>query len=269
MKHEPFNNANYDAITLLPVTDRGDWVATSLGGMWSILHPHPRDVYIDDLAWGMARTCRYGGQLKHDVELYSVAEHATAMTWWAIENGRVAHVEDALAILLHDASEAFFGDIPTPIKKLLPDYKVMEDRAQQVITDAFGLTPQNTEIRKKEIKEIDVRIRIDERLSIIEEPALTAGLNVTWENDPDLQRLGVDVACMLPSQARASFMSCMTWVCQNFPYRDPSIAPLIDLHLSRVNEPVRGAPPRKMEVVESPFATREIAHHDDDAEITL
>jgi hypothetical protein len=268
MKHYLFNDAKYDPVTLLPVTDRGAWVATSLGGMWSILHPHPRDVYVDDLAWGMARTCRYGGQLKHNVELYSVAEHATAMTWWAIESGRVTHVEDALAILLHDASEAFYGDIPTPIKKLLPDYKIMEDRAQLVITDAFGLTPKNTLIRKIEIKEIDVRIRIDERLSIIEEPALTAGLDVIWDNDPDLERLGVDVTCLLPSQARAAFMSCMTWVCENMPYRDPAIEPLIELHLSRVSEPVCGMLPKKLEVVDSPFATREDTCHDD-AEIIL
>lgn len=269
MKHNLFNDAKYDPVTLLPVTDRGDWVATSLGGMWSILNPHPRDVFIDDLAWGMARTCRYGGQLKHDVELYSVAEHATAMTWWAIENGRVRHVEDALAILLHDASEAFYGDIPTPIKKMLPDYKIMEDRAQFVIQDAFGLTAENTLITKKEIKEIDVRIRIDERLSIIEEPALSAGLNVTWESDPELERLGVEVACMLPSQARASFMSCMTWVCENMPYRDPSISPLIEMHLDRVLEPTGGKKPKKMQVVENPYEKNEVLTHDDDAELTI
>jgi len=131
----------YDPITEKPVTERGSWVATSRGGMWSIMHPHPRDVFIDDIAWGTARQCRYGGQIKPDLEMYTVAEHSCTMTWWAIENDWVTHLEDALAILLHDASEAIYGDMATPIKELIPEYRRLEDMAQGVMTHAFGLTP--------------------------------------------------------------------------------------------------------------------------------
>jgi 5'-deoxynucleotidase YfbR-like HD superfamily hydrolase len=243
----------YDEITKLPVTDRGAWVATSRGGMWSIKDPHPRDVFIDDLVWGTARQCRYGGQIRPDLEIYSVAEHACTMTWWAIDNERIEYLEDALAILLHDASEAFYGDIATPIKELIPEYRMIEDKAQAVITHAFGLTPQNTLITKAELKEIDKRIRVDERMQIIAEPALSAGLNVAWEKEPDLEALGVQVDCMLPSQARAAFLNCFTWCCENLPARDSSILPKLRDQLDNMAESFPGERPTLHEIAEDPF----------------
>jgi len=233
----------YDAITALPATERGPWVATSRGGMWSIMNPHPRDVFIDDIAWGIARQCRYGGQIRSDLEMYSVAEHACTMTWWAIKDDRIEYLEDALAILLHDGSEAIFGDMATPIKQLLPEYRVMEDRCQAVITHAFGLTPENTLITKAELKEIDNRIRVDERQQIIAEPAQSLGLKLTWERDPELQRLGIETECMLPRQARTAFLSCFTWCCENMPLRDPSIAHVIHSQLMNMEEQIPASRP--------------------------
>lgn len=262
-------SAKTPAITDLPVTERGPWLATSLGGMWSIEHPHSRDVFLDDLAWGMARTCRYGGQLKHSVEMYSVAEHATSMTWWAIEQGRVRHLEDALAILLHDAAEAYYGDIPTPLKKMMPGYRDLEDAAQAVILGAFGLTSANTLIRKPEIKEIDERIRIDERLHFIAEPALSAGLEVTWEKDPDMKPLGVAVDCLLPSQARAAFMACLAWTFENLPARDPQVLEVMQEHLAQVREPVPPARPAVFQDAGNPFAQQEQAQDEHDTEIAV
>lgn len=259
----------YDPITELPVADRGSWVATSRGGAWSIKTPHPKDVFIDDIAWGTARQCRYGGQISPDFEIYSVAEHSCTMTWWAIDNEWVHHLEDALAILLHDASEAFYGDMPTPIKELLPEFKVLEDMAQNVMTHAFGLTPENTLITKPQVKEIDKRIRIDERLQIIVEPAKSAGLEIVWEKEPDLMPLGVAMDCMLPSQARAAFLNCFVWCCENLPLRDPSIRPIIDYQLSEMSENFQGVRPELREISEDPFAEERTCSDEHDAEIAL
>ena len=43
-----------------------------------------------------------------------------------------------LAGLLHDASEAYIGDMPSPFKKLMPDYKKLEDNLMKVIAQKFG-----------------------------------------------------------------------------------------------------------------------------------
>lgn len=214
--------------TDLPVTERGPWIATSLGGMWSIAHPAERDVFIDDIAAGSARNCRYAGQLRDEVEFFSVAEHAIVMTYWAIENGYVIYLEDALAILLHDASEAYFGDMPTPLKQLLPEFRAIEDMAQDVIISAFGLTKENTLITKKTIKEIDNRIRVDERPRLIAEPAMSAGHNITWDSGEPMQPLDVTLQCMAPTQARLAFLNCWVKCIDQLPARDPGIYEILE-----------------------------------------
>lgn len=245
---------SFDEITKLPVTERGPWLATSRGQMWSLLHPHPRDVHIEDIAWGLARNCRYGGQIRTDVEIYSVAEHSTIMTWWAIENDKVEYLEDALAILIHDGSEFIFPDMATPLKALLPEFRKIEDAAQTIITNAFGLTPENTLISKADLKSIDKRIRVDERSQIINDPARTEGLALSWEEEPEIGKLDVRVECMLPSQARATFLSCFKWCCENMPLRDPSISSVIYRHYKSVigiEGPIMK--PERMTMIENPF----------------
>ena len=39
--------------------------------------------------------------------------------------------------LLHDASEAYLGDIPSPLKRLLPDYREIEQSVQSGIEEKF------------------------------------------------------------------------------------------------------------------------------------
>jgi hypothetical protein len=207
----------------LPVTERGPWLATSQGGMWSIENPAKRDVFIEDIAAGTARTCRYAGQIKDDIDFFSVAEHCVEMTVWAIEHGYVEYLEDALAILLHDASEAYYGDMPTPLKRLLPEFRRLEDMAQDVIISAFGLTPDNTLITKKQIKEIDIRIRVDERPRLIAEPAMSAGLDIRWDDAEEILPLDVHLHCLSPEQARYAFLHCYASCIENLPARDPSV----------------------------------------------
>ena len=44
-----------------------------------------------------------------------------------------------LEALFHDASEAYMCDMPSPLKKLCPDYKVIEARVSKAIAERFGL----------------------------------------------------------------------------------------------------------------------------------
>jgi hypothetical protein len=70
----------------------------------------PEDVEIEDIAWGLGRTLRYGGHIRED---YTVAHHAVVMSHLVPE-------QYALEALLHDAGEALLGDIIWPVKKLFP-----------------------------------------------------------------------------------------------------------------------------------------------------
>ncbi|ENA4031748.1 5'-deoxynucleotidase, partial [Escherichia coli] len=49
--------------------------------------------------------------------------------------------EFAFEALMHDATEAYCQDIPAPLKRLLPDYKRMEEKIDAVIREKYGLPP--------------------------------------------------------------------------------------------------------------------------------
>lgn len=98
-------------------------------------------ICIEDIAHAEAAIPRFAGHLnKH----YSVAQHS-------VMAAQLASPKNRKAALLHDATEAYMMDMPTPIKAQLPDYKLAEDRLMSVIAEKFGIEYPFD----KEIKEID------------------------------------------------------------------------------------------------------------------
>lgn len=92
-------------------------------------NPSPEDINIVDIATALSRECRYAGHASH---FYSVAQHSVLCS-------RIVSPEHAVEALLHDAAEAYLKDIPTPLKRMLPDYKVIEARFDLAIRVQFGL----------------------------------------------------------------------------------------------------------------------------------
>ena len=92
----------------------------------------PEDVDIRDIAHALARICRFGG---HTVGFLSVAEHSLHVAY------RCASAGYALEGLLHDASEAYLGDVPAPIKHnpAMYAYRRAEAQAQEAIATRFDL----------------------------------------------------------------------------------------------------------------------------------
>jgi uncharacterized protein len=195
----------------------GSWLATSRGGMWSIENPQEEQVHLADIAAGLSRTCRYAGQISEEVTFYSVAEHSVIMTFHAYHAGLIQTRSEALCYLLHDGSEAYFGDMTTPLKALVPQFRVFEDRAQSVIFSAFGIGPDLVARMKPELKRIDTRIRLDEREVMICEPALSAGRDALWGQDPSLEPLGITPALYEPTRARQIYLEAFAWALEALP----------------------------------------------------
>jgi hypothetical protein len=103
-------------------------LTTYSGKGYDILDFSASDVDIRDIAHSLAFQCRFGG---HCREFYSVAQHSVLVSKMC--------PEFALWGLLHDASEAYCFDIPYPLKKLLSEYKSIEDKIQMAVAEAFGL----------------------------------------------------------------------------------------------------------------------------------
>ena len=124
-------------------TDRkGDWLSTFTGRMFWPMDPRVGDFDIRDIAHGLSLTCRFAGQCR---QFYSVAQHCVIVAL------RFKQHIDVRTALLHDAAEAYIGDLATPVKRSLPDYKVCEDNILRCISEQF-----NTSFPiSREIKEVD------------------------------------------------------------------------------------------------------------------
>lgn len=107
----------------------GDWLETVSGVAFYPLDPLPGEVLIEDIAHALSNICRFGG---HADEFMSVAQHSVLVSTLVPE-------ELALTALLHDASEAYIGDVIRPIKPYLRDYAEMEHRIMTAIAIRFGM----------------------------------------------------------------------------------------------------------------------------------
>ncbi len=114
------------------------------------------DIDALDISKALSNLCRFGG---HCFEFYSVAEHSLLVTKILTEWGYPENIcgDIALAGLLHDASEAYICDIPTPFKRKLPQYKELEQEVMKHITAKFGIEWLNDENHEwsKPIKKAD------------------------------------------------------------------------------------------------------------------
>lgn len=108
----------------------GGWIQTYLRKKFYPLDAKPEEIYIEDIGYALSNQCRFSG---HTNRFYSVAEHCCYVSD-ALPN------EHKLAGLLHDASEAYCVDLPTPLK-ILPEfvtYRNIEDKLMSVIGAKWG-----------------------------------------------------------------------------------------------------------------------------------
>src|ERR1051325_4550411 len=109
--------------------ERGDWMQTFSGRRFYPLSPRSDELDPADIAHALSLLCRFAG---HVERFYSVAEHCVHLSY-------AVPPEDALAALLHDATEAYVVDVPRPLKRSLPEYQEIEFGVWAVIVERFGL----------------------------------------------------------------------------------------------------------------------------------
>lgn len=160
---------------------------TYSGKMLDYLNPRVEDIDIFDIARGLAAMPRFAGHTRFP---YTVAQHCLIAC-------HVASPENKLAALLHDASETYTGDLPTPLKNAVRAsgsnaLREIEDGIQRVIGLRFGVVfPWH-----KEIKAIDLALLETERQDLlIASPDVKMG---DWYDGPAPERLSISIKQQSP-----------------------------------------------------------------------
>lgn len=159
----------------------GDWMQTYTGKAFWILDPRPEDVCIEDIAHHLAAIGRFNGASK---VFYSVGQHslnvANIVGLQAVRFGTgegttltetSALLRDSrlyVALLMHDAHEAYTQDIIRPHKNNLPQIKQICEDVQNVIWQVFGLLDfvQSVEVQEI-IRTADARMLATERRDLM------------------------------------------------------------------------------------------------------
>jgi uncharacterized protein len=164
----------------------GNWMQTYTGRAFYPMDPYVEDVDPLDIAHALSLICRYGGHVRR---FMSVAEHCVLMS-------HAVSPQNALWALLHDATEAYVGDMVRPLKHAMPAYRAAEDRLMAVICDRFGID----HACPAEVKVADNRILRDERDALMSAPPLP------WTSIESQPALGVKVEGWSPVEAEKRYL---------------------------------------------------------------
>lgn len=181
---------------------RGDFNETHTNKHMYFFDPRPEMVCLEDIAHALSQLCRFNG---HTKRFYSVAEHSVLVSHYV----PLHHAAEAL---FHDAAEAYYGDIPRPLKRALwvaddpttveetrmHRFEELEHKLLHIIFEKYGLKwPE-----PKEVKRIDNQLLVAEYLVLVNE-SLPLGLH----SIPPLKLKDHAITGLLPSVAKAQFLA--------------------------------------------------------------
>lgn len=127
------------------------WIPTYTGRPFWPLNASTGDVHIEDIAHHLSQICRWSGATK---QFYSVAQHSVLVSM-ICDNARCG--------LLHDAPEAYLGDVPPQMKRLWLGFEEVEGRLYEIIATKFDLPRQIPD----DVKHADLVMRETERRDLI------------------------------------------------------------------------------------------------------
>lgn len=132
---------------------RVPYMQTYTGNVLHLRNPEAHEIQLADIAMGLARAPRFAGQTRIP---YSVAAHSINVARLLAHRGEILEVR--LAGLLHDAAEAFFCDMPTPVKWAMgehaaSEYAMLCDNVTELVFEKAGIPPALA--RDKRVRDAD------------------------------------------------------------------------------------------------------------------
>ena len=153
-------------------------------------------ISLADIGHSLAMQCRFNG---HCLKFYSVAEHSVHVAnrvdeSWKDQYGDVPPINVRQWALLHDAAEAYVGDMVRPLKHSgkLDEFRKFEMMARSAIEHRL-VHGRPSETVKKKILHADLELLATERDQIMAPPPQP------WDPLPD--PLEMEIHCMSPERA--------------------------------------------------------------------
>lgn len=160
------------------------------GLYFDLADPKPDQFTFADIAGALSKICRFGGQCEW---FYSVAEHSYHCAMVAASDGLPNEIQRA--VLLHDAAEAFCGDMVKPLKVMMPDYSIVEKKVEAVIAEKYGVDFSSPKVRE-----------IDWAMLIAERRRLFSADGVVWTGEDKVRKLSPKIMRWFPIDAEMFFV---------------------------------------------------------------
>lgn len=129
------------------------WIQTASGRAFSLIMPTAAMVYLPDIVHSLSRIVRFNG---HTLGWpYTVAQHSLLVASLVDPE----HRKDAL---LHDAGEAYYGDLSTPLKQAMelaggaPGFIGVRRRVDAAIAERFGVNNENEVVKRADILALEI-----------------------------------------------------------------------------------------------------------------
>lgn len=141
------------------------YISTTSGRKFDFNNIISNDIHLEDIVNSLVNVCRFNGHVKR---FYSVASHLLLTEYIAANTRGISYNSSAktieaarmrLYLLLHDAHEAYVGDLTRPVKDFLAnscgvDLNALTDQVDDVIYRYFSI-PSPTATEKEFIKKYD------------------------------------------------------------------------------------------------------------------
>jgi len=164
--------------------NKSKWIRSWSGKRIDFLDLDPKEITKEDIAVGLSRECRFGN---HTQPIYVVAQHCVLASYLV-----PSHL--AFAALLHDASEAYLRDIPSPLKDILPGYRRIEREFEKILFKKYGVPYPIP----PEIKEVDIKLRKLESHLFMKDSAES--------KKPRKDFVEIDIVPWTPDEAKEKFL---------------------------------------------------------------
>jgi hypothetical protein len=174
------------------------WMQTYTGRFYPLLAPRAGDVCIADIAYALSNLARYTGHARRGEldEVYSVAQHSVLASYFVPP-------EHAFAALMHDAAEAYVGDMSSPMKQCVPDFKHVERLSWLAIVEMWPQLPLEL---PEEVKHADLVMLATEKRDLMA-PEPRPWIPLPEPRPEPIEVWPADVACAVFLQRFAALVN--------------------------------------------------------------